>query len=183
MSAPESESRSSRRRARRWPVILLGLAGAGSWLCLAPPSTSTPSADPSSEFAASESPRQRVGHPAPPRAQPGDRGASLQSMTASPDPHPHPLDEARRALAFEQQLIGALNDAMDLSDASAMRSLIARYREHVPADENKLAAGYERIADCLEQPGDTSRAAAHDYYDRERASTLRRYVRRHCFER
>jgi hypothetical protein len=97
--------------------------------------------------------------------------------------HPHPLDEARKRLADEQRLIGALNDAMDLGDPRSMRPMIASYRVLMPRDENALAEGYERIADCLEDPSAAHREAAREYYERERASTVRRYVRRHCFER
>jgi hypothetical protein len=99
------------------------------------------------------------------------------------DEHPHPLDDARKRLADEQRLIGALNDAMDLGDPRSMRPMIASYRVLMPRDDNALAEGYERIADCLEDPSATHREAARQYYDRERASTVRRYVRRHCFER
>lgn len=109
--------------------------------------------------------------------------ARAPSATEELDRHPHPLDDARKRLADEQRLIGALNDAMDLADPKPMRPLIASYRVLMPRDENKLAEGYERIADCLEDPSAAHREAAQEYYDRERASTLRRYVRRHCFER
>ena len=104
---------------------------------------------------------------------------------AAPEPdteHPHPLTAERERIQHENQLIGALNDAVDLHDISAMRRLIARYREHDPNDEQALQAGYERIADCLQYPGAASRASAQAYYDTQRASTVRRYVRRACLE-
>jgi len=129
----------------------------------------------------------RVAQPrAQPRAEAVSREPDAQESapaTGALDEHPHPLDEARRRLADEQRLIGALNDAMDLGDPRSMRPMIASYRVLTPRDENKLAEGYERIADCLEDPSAAHLEAAREYYDRERASTVRRYVRRHCLER
>lgn len=95
---------------------------------------------------------------------------------------PHPLTGERIRIQQQNQMIQALNDAMDLGDAERMRQLIPIYAELDPEDENALRAGYEVIADCIEHPGEASLAAAHRYYDEKRASTLRRFVRRHCFE-
>jgi hypothetical protein len=104
------------------------------------------------------------------------------------DLHPHPITREHEVLQQELRLVGALQDALDLEDVSALRSLIARYRAHVPGDENKLAEGYARLADCLEVDARDHdpvavRAAAEAYYQNERASTLRRYIRRVCLER
>jgi hypothetical protein len=104
------------------------------------------------------------------------------TSNSTDDAYPHPLTPEREDIQHELRLIGALNDALDLGDATQMRKLIATYREHHPNDENKLQLGYERLADCLEQPGEASRTAAQQYYDQERASTLRRYIRRTCLE-
>lgn len=108
----------------------------------------------------------------------------------SEDKHPHPFTPEREALQHELRIVGALQDALDLEDVPALRTLIDRYRAHVPADENKLAEGYARLADCLEVDHDqrelehdSVRAAALAYYENERASTLRRYIRRICLER
>lgn len=117
--------------------------------------------------------------------------ASVPSAkTSTADRHPHPMTPEREALQQELRLVGALQDALDLEDVPALRDLIDRYRAHVPADENKLAEGYARLADCLEvdhdareHEHDSVRAAALAYYDNERASTLRRYIRRICLER
>ena len=38
-------------------------------------------------------------------------------------------------------------------------------------------------AECLDHPGPAATAAAQRYYDRERGSILRRYIRRTCLER
>ena len=118
--------------------------------------------------------------------------AHVVSSAAAPshDRHPHPSTPEREALQQELRIVGALQDALDLEDVPALRALIARYRAHVPADENQLAEGYARLADCLEvdhdqrdHEHDSVRAAALAYYENERASTLRRYIRRICLER
>ncbi|HTU59298.1 MAG TPA: hypothetical protein VMF89_12705, partial [Polyangiales bacterium] len=89
----------------------------------------------------------QVTQPTRPRsAQPS---ASVAPAKPSADRHPHPLTPEREALQQELRLVGALQDALDLEDVPALRTLIDRYRAHVPADENKLAEGYARLADCL----------------------------------
>jgi hypothetical protein len=104
------------------------------------------------------------------------------SVDSELDGHPHPITAEHVRIQRELALIQQLNDALDLRDAPHLRALIAQYIEHVPDDPNALAAGYERIADCLEHPDEASRERAREYYLRERASTLRRYVRRVCFD-
>jgi len=95
---------------------------------------------------------------------------------------PHPLTPAHARIYRENRLIGALNGALDVRDAAGMRRLLASYRAEYPEDPNALFEGYAIIADCLEHPGDVSAGAARRYYARETASTLRRYVRRICWE-
>lgn len=87
-------------------------------------------------------------------------------------------------MQHELRLVGALQDALDLSDAAELRRLVSLYRAHVPSDDNALAEGYARLADCLEAGGRDKnvRTAAAAYYARERASTLRRYIRRVCLD-
>ena len=96
--------------------------------------------------------------------------------------HPHPITAEHRELQRERQLIAALNDALDRQDAPALRELVAHYAEHEPHDTHALQQGYLHIAECLEHPGQVSTEAAQAYYDRERASVLRRYIRRACLE-
>jgi hypothetical protein len=171
-------------RARaRLSVIALALGVFCAWLGLR---------DAAFEEAAFDEPRAPLLQAAPlsatlrvtPTLPGSSSSAPLQLAAASPtaDEHPHPLTPAHVRLQRELQLIGALNDAVDLADAARVRELVARYREHDPTDEHGLQVGYERIADCLERPGEATRALAQEYYDRERASTLRRYIRRHCLE-
>jgi hypothetical protein len=124
--------------------------------------------------------------PAPPRANPQPTAAPAPPAAERIDLHPHPFTPEREALQQELRLVGALQDALDLQDVPALRTLVERYRAHVPGDENKLAEGYARLADCLDSavqdPG-AAREAAAAYYENERASTLRRYIRRYCLER
>jgi hypothetical protein len=175
-------------------VGLLGLLGSLAVRAFASPARrldpSTVSADPASEARA---PSVAL----PTTAVAGDAATvhalapaddHLPTMTGEPHDapkgpqHPHPITPEHLRIYRENNLLGALNGAMDEKDASGMRRLLAEYREEYPEDAHELAHGYEIIAACLEHPGDASATAARRYYDTETASTLRRYVRRHCFE-
>jgi hypothetical protein len=96
--------------------------------------------------------------------------------------HPHPITPAHHRIYRENNLIHALNGAMDVNDAAGMRRLIERYRQDYPEDANELQEGYALIADCLEQPNAATVERARHYYASETASALRRYLRRHCLE-
>lgn len=64
--------------------------------------------------------------------------------------HAHPISERHEHLREQQALLGALNDALDLGDAAALRTLLQRYDVVQPEDPMRLAEGYERVADCIE---------------------------------
>ncbi len=96
---------------------------------------------------------------------------------------PHPLDEKRERIQAENRLLQALNDAMSHRDVHTMRKLLDEYRKLDPDDVDAYQYGYEVIADCIEFPGDASLAAARKFYETERHSSLRRFVRRICFEK
>jgi hypothetical protein len=103
------------------------------------------------------------------------------------DPHlpgmaPHPMDDARARIDAENQLILHLNEAMSYRDVKRMRELVIEYRKLDPKDIDASQAGYTVIADCIESPGEGSLAAARHFYDTQRHSALRRFVRRICFE-
>ena len=103
------------------------------------------------------------------------------------DPHepgmlPHPMDEAHARIDAENQLIQRLNDAMSFHKVKEMRAMLVEYRQLDPTDADASQAGYAVIADCIEFPGEPSLAAAHKFYDTQRQSPLRRFVRRICFE-
>lgn len=95
---------------------------------------------------------------------------------------PHPMDAERARLYAENALIQRLNDAMSFRKVKEMREMIEEYRKLDPTDRDASQAGYAVIADCIEHPGESSLAAAHQFYDTQRHSPLRRFVRRICFE-
>jgi hypothetical protein len=95
---------------------------------------------------------------------------------------PHPITPQHRRIFHENDLIGALNAAMDQKDVAELRIQLKQYRDEYPEDAHVLADGYQIIADCLEHPGAETRAVAQRYYDEELDSGLRRYIRRHCLE-
>ncbi len=96
--------------------------------------------------------------------------------------HPHPITSERIRIQRENQLIGAMSDAMDVRDGEQLRKSLNKYREQYPEDPNQLQEGYQIIADCLEQLGAASAAVGQHYYEKERGSILRRFVGRYCLE-
>ena len=157
-----------------------------------------PDARPPDEGAAAQTQPADLGLPSPLAAAPvpANLGASgapprpSQPEVVGPhpdDPHlpgmlPHPMDEARERINAENRLIQQLNDAMSLRNVKLMRALVAEYRRLDPKDADASQAGYTVIADCIESPGEGSVAAARQFYDTQRHSPLRRYLRRICFE-
>jgi hypothetical protein len=126
--------------------------------------------------------------PPSPAAAPAAAAAADKPAPAGPDdaaapdadPHPHPITPAHLRIQRENNLIGALNGAMDAGDAVGLRGLLDQYRSEFPEDPNLLQPGYQIIADCLQYPGAASKAAGQSYFERERGSILRRFVARHC---
>lgn len=92
----------------------------------------------------------------------------------------HAITPELQRIRHENDLIRKLNDAMALGDFITLRKVLATYRETHPEDEYALQEGYELIADCLEFPGSETKARGLQYWKDNRASTLRRFVRRHC---
>ena len=95
-------------------------------------------------------------------------------------PPTHPITPTHARLQRENDLLGAMNGALDVNDGAGLRHLLDQYRQEYPDDPNQLQEGYGIIADCLEQPGAAATAAGRRYFDRERGSILRRFVARHC---
>lgn len=182
----------SARRSQLRVVALVGVAGCASLLCLfgrdsraTRDSRDTErelSAPPVASPSLAAAVRAALLSPPTPSLTSVARNEPQPSAAPELDGHPHPITAQHVKIQRELQLIQQLNDALDLRDARQLRSLIAEYSSEYPDDPNALRAGYERIADCLEVPGERTRDAGRDYYDRERASTLRRYVRRVCLE-
>jgi len=164
-------------------VVLALVVGAAVWLgwrARQPEKTATlPAAEEASRA------------PTPPARPPASRASvandGLPIMPAGPSSsmpdgpvHPHPITPEHERIFEENRLIAALNGAMDVKDVSALRRLLAEYQDKYPEDEQMLQGGYAVIADCLEHPGDASRAAAQRWAEEHRGSTLRRFVYRHC---
>ena len=129
-------------------------------------------------------PKEPVAPPPQPTTPPPSAPAKSDAARAETDtlPPSHPITPAHERIQLENQYIQALNDAMDLRDGAKLRKLAAQYRAQGFKDVDKLGEGYELVANCLEHPGEASRAAAQAFFDRERGSTLRRHLHRHCLE-
>ncbi len=108
-------------------------------------------------------------------------GATGDSTEYGPR-HPHPITPEHQRIQRENALIGSLNGAMDVGDFEGLRELNERYKIEHPDDAHALQAGYDLIADCLEERTPDNRSRAERYFAEERASTLRRYVQRHCLK-
>ena len=121
--------------------------------------------------------------PAMPRPAPAPVVASDEpSPMPPPLPPSHPITDEHVRIQLENQFIQAMNDAMDLHEGAKLRMLASQYREHHFEDVDKLAVGYDLVANCLMHPGAESRSAAQAFFDQERASILRRHIKRHCLE-
>ncbi|MGK4008224.1 hypothetical protein WMF31_36740 [Sorangium sp. So ce1036] len=180
----------------RWSVAALMLLGAALYLVdrsREPDGRRPPSSR--QEASRGETPREAASHRAS-NAPPASAGSTALAATVDdlpligPSPgdrhdgpaHPHPITPRHLEIQHENGLIALLNDAMSARDGARMRELTREYRRTHPEDPSRLQGGYEVIADCLEAPGEESRAAAERYYAERRASTVRRFVRTICLE-
>jgi hypothetical protein len=178
-------------------VVALVLA-VGGWLILRRPHPAAPQADDETVEEVSPPPERP---PLPPRTveQPAvavRKPAPLEYMSdgvpimpAGPDDphpdtfvHPHPITPRHKRIFRENALLYQLNEAMDGKEAPRLRALLKQYRDEYPEDPQDMQKGYTLIADCLEHPSEDTRAAAQRFYDEEIASTLRRFVMRHCLQ-
>jgi hypothetical protein len=188
-------------KRHRWILIpaamVLGLA---AWVMVrkAPPEEPAPLAEvEQSEPAPAVPPPERpvvARKLPPPPAAPQPKPLEYMSdgvpiMPAGPDDphpntfvHPHPITPQHLRIFRENGLLFQLNEAMDGNEAPRLRGLLAQYRDEYPDDPHDMQKGYALIADCIEHPSDETRAAARRYYDEEIASTLRRFVKRHCLD-
>ncbi|WP_438030720.1 hypothetical protein [Sorangium sp. So ce233] len=121
-------------------------------------------------------------------AGPAEAVGGLPLVGPSPDDrhdgpaHPHPITPRHLEIQRDNGLLALLNDAMSARNGARMRELLNEARRTHPGDASRLQDGYAIIADCLEAPGEASRAAAEGYYAQRRASTVRRFVRTICLE-
>ena len=116
-------------------------------------------------------------------AAPTPQPTEPQAALAQELPHPHPITPQHERIYRENNLTFALDGAVDNEDVAGIRTLLASYRQEFPEDSLVLQQGYELIANCLQRPGEVTRAAAQRFYDTEIASSLRRHIRRHCLEK
>lgn len=182
---------SSKVQPKHRLFVVAAAVAAGVWLFLwsRQPSRAVPAtrALEASEGSEPLAPRviTQTDTPSTPKVEVASDG--LPIMPAGPnDPipagpvHPHPITAQHQRVFGENRLIGALNGAMDVKDVPALRRLLKQYREQYPEDPNQLQAGYQVIADCLEQPGAASTAAGQRYYTEQSGSALHRFVGRYC---
>jgi hypothetical protein len=180
---------SAPRGPKAIPVAVILLGGLGAWFAARgrppePPPLDDEAPEPVSARRARPAP---VANERPPAREVADDGVPIMpASTGAPLPegpvHPHPITPRHQRIFRENRLIGSLDGAMDVGDVSAMRRFLDEYRRDYPEDDHQLQSGYAIIADCLERPGETPRAAALLWADAHRGSTLRRFVTRHCLE-
>jgi hypothetical protein len=191
----------SRTRSALFVALVALLGGAGFWLTRPPESElvkerrasarelAPEHAEPAERISPPEQQTIPASVPLAPSPSPAPRSHAGGVVGAHPHaPHlpgmlPHPEgDPARERLHSENRLLQSMNDAMSFRRVDEMRALLAEYKKLDPTDVHSNQAGYAVIIDCIESPGDASLAAAHQFYDNERHSPLRRFVRRICFE-
>ena len=133
-------------------------------------------------------PEQIAAHTVPMRIEPAAlatdeipvMAAGSEDSTANGPRHPHPITPTRLRIYRENNLMGAMNRAMDRGRYQELRKLNAQYRDEYPEDEHKLQQAYDLIADCQEELTDERQAHAREFWSKHRSSQLRRFVRRHC---
>jgi hypothetical protein len=172
-------------RERRWQCVRVGIAlavllGAMIWLRQSP--------DVDVERAVRAPAPERLELQVPERESAADgvpiMPAGPHAATALDEPmHPHPITPAHQRIYRENNLVGALNLAVDLEDARRIREVLGQYESEYPEDAHRLQQGYAIIADCLEQLDDATRERAQRFWSTEIRSQTRRYVRRYCLER
>ena len=112
----------------------------------------------------------------------------MRELSAPDDPppeelrKPHAITPQHQRIFEENTRIASMNYAMDTGDFATLRRLNSERRKDYPEDADVLKEGYDLIADCLEQRTPRAVSAARRFWQAERASSLRRYVRRHCLE-
>ena len=139
-------------------------------------------AEPAFEARADEPEPEAAPSPPPPQPTTQVTRTVAEAAPKSELPPSHPITKERERRQRQNQYIQVLNDAMDLRDGPKLRELAQRFQEEGFEDIDKHGEGYLIVADCLEHPGEASRAAAQAFWDRERGSNLRRHIKRHCLE-
>ena len=163
-------TRTSRKAAI---VLVVAMAGLAAWFGLG-----RERAEP--EDAESVEPAEESTAPAPPPPTPAPSAQSGEAP--APDALvPPPITADQQRIRRENEVLGTVSDAVDLGDAGKLRMMAKTYREQNFEGADKIANGYEIIAQCLDNPGPISRAPAKYYDDNNRDSILLPYLRRACF--
>jgi hypothetical protein len=155
----------------------------------APLQTAVASVSPRVTEGHSLAPRPSVNHERRVNAKPSNATVASRTESSARDGEapgelrkPHPITPQHQRIFEENSRIGAMNYAMDRGDFATLRRLNSEYRQDYPEDADVLKEGYDLIADCLEQRTPRAVTAARRFWQAERASSLRRHVRRHCLE-
>jgi hypothetical protein len=98
-----------------------------------------------------------------------------------PGDHPHPITEEHVDLFEENEIFGEVLGALDVQDLEGLKELSPKYRLHSP-EKYVLQNGLDLIINCMSNKTASAIYSAQSYYDTEKASRLRRYVRRFCLE-
>ena len=176
-------------------VSALVVALAGVWLLVRERAPEPIATAPAEEEAPppQEAPRalpRRAPAPPPPESTPHKEeivtsdGLPIMPVRGEPSglAHPHPITPMHQRIYAENRLVGAIEGAIDVKDAAAIRRLLEQYRREYPEDEQDVQDGYAVIADCIDHAGAPARAAAERWLDAHNGSTAKRYVLRTCLE-
>lgn len=98
-----------------------------------------------------------------------------------PGDHPHPITEEHLDLFDENEIFGQVIGALDVEDLEGLKELSPKYRLHSP-EKYVVQNGLDLIINCMSNKTASAIYSAQSYYDTEKASRLRRYVRRFCLE-
>jgi hypothetical protein len=181
---------------RRWLYLVAGAAVAAlvAWLVFRGRTEEATASAPVDEPATAAAEARRL-PPVPRTPQPPAREPYKEETVATDgvpiapprgeiagSAHPHPITPQHERIYGENRLVGAIEGAMEMKDAASIRRLLARYRREYPEDDQELQDGYGVIADCIDRPGASPRAAAERWLDSHNGSTAKRYVLRYCIE-
>lgn len=180
----EATSTSGQQGRARYAALLVALLGAMIWLLQSHGAVVERSSSRADRHA---QPPERLepAAPAEERAADGVPIMPAEARAAVPNQpmHPHPITPAHERIYRENNLVGALNLAVDLEDARRIREVLGQYKAEYPEDAHRLQQGYAIIADCLDQLDDATRERARHFWSTQIRSQTRRYVRRYCLER
>ena len=156
-------------------ILVVALAGLTAWFGLGRERERAEPEDAESAEPAEESTPPRPPPPTPAPSVQRDEAPAADALV------PHPLTPDQQRIRRENEVLGTVSDALDLGDAGKLRMMAKTYREQNFEGADKIANGYEIIAECLDHPGPISRAPAKYYDDNNRGSILLPYLRRACF--